>query len=103
MQQAILQPRGRLDGATAAAFERDVLASLEAEPACLLIDFADLEYIASAGLRVVLLATKRLRGSSSRLVLCGLRPQVAEVFAISGLNTILSIYPDRTSAMAAML
>jgi anti-anti-sigma factor len=103
MQQAILQPRGRLDGAAAAAFERDLLASVESEPAWLLLDFAELDYIASAGLRVVLLATKRLRGSNRRLVLCGLRPQVAEIFAISGLSEILSIYPDRTTAMAAML
>ena len=103
MQQAILKPAGRLDTTTVANFERDVLASLATEPAWLLLDFTDLEYISSGGLRVVLLAAKRLRGSSRRLLLCGLRPQVADVFAISGLNAILSIYPDRASALAASL
>ena len=103
MQQAILKPAGRLDTTTVANFERDVLATLGTEPAWLLLDLADLEYISSGGLRVVLLAAKRLRGSSGRLLLCGLRPQVADVFAISGLNAILSIYPDRASALAAPL
>jgi anti-anti-sigma factor len=103
MQEPILKPAGRLDSDAAPEFEREVLTSLDSDAAWLLLDLADLVYICSAGLRIVLMAAKRLRGSGRGFGLCGLQPPVAEVFAISGLTAILPIYLDRESALAALL
>ena len=48
------------------------------------VDFAELEYLSSAGLRVLLKATKRLKQASGKIVLCDMADYVREVFEISG-------------------
>ena len=94
-----VRPAGRIDNVTGPAFERDVLQQIEGGQRRLLLDFADLVYISSAGLRIVLLA-KRMKSAGGRLVLCSLNPQIAEVFDISGFNRILDILPSRDAALS---
>lgn len=103
MSENILAPKGRLDSATAPAFETEFMASAEGADR-LLIDFSGLTYISSAGLRVVLKAAKKMQSKGGRVALCSLGPQVAEVFEISGFSSlsIFSIHPERDSALAAL-
>ena len=54
-----------------------------------MLDLGRLDYISSAGLRVVLIAAKRLKSVGGALVLCTLNPSVREVFEISGFASIL--------------
>ena len=63
------------------------------------LDMAGVEYISSAGLRVVLLLAKRLKQNSGHLVLCGLQPHVHEVFDISGFLAILDVADSRDAAL----
>jgi anti-anti-sigma factor len=102
MSETILMPAGRLDTAGASAFEREMMAATQAETCRLLIDLADLVYVGSAGLRVLLMAAKRLRASGGSIALCRLQPQVAEVFDISGFTAIVPVYADRQTALAAL-
>ena len=66
------------------------------------LDFSQLDYISSAGLRVLLGAAKKLRASGGSLAMFGLNQSVREVFEISGFSTILSIYPSEAEALGAM-
>jgi anti-anti-sigma factor len=102
MPETILTPSGRLDTAAAPAFEREVQAAMASGSARVLIDLANLAYISSMGLRVLLTAAKRINADGGRLVLCTLQPQVAEVFDISGFGAIVPVYADRESALAAL-
>jgi len=102
MRGTILQPGGRLDIDTYSGFERDVLAAIEAGAPWLVLDFSDVCYLSSVGVRVVMMATKRLRAAGGRVIVCGLRPLIADVIEISGLNAILEIYSDRESALATL-
>jgi anti-anti-sigma factor len=97
-----VRPAGRIDSATGPAFERDVLQQIDGGGRRLLLDFADLVYISSAGLRIVLLAAKRMKSAGGRLVLCSLSPQISEVFEISGFNRILDILPSRDAALSTL-
>ncbi|MEJ0052424.1 MAG: STAS domain-containing protein [Methylovirgula sp.] len=97
-----VRPQGRIDSATGPAFERDVLQQIEGGHRRLLLDFADLVYISSAGLRIVLLAAKRMKSAGGRLVLCSLNPQINEVFEISGFSRILDILPSRDAALSIL-
>jgi anti-anti-sigma factor len=97
-----VRPHGRIDSATGPAFEHDVLQQIDGGQRRLLLDFADLVYISSAGLRIVLLAAKRMKSAGGRLVLCSLNPQIAEVFEISGFNRILDIHPSRDTALSIL-
>ncbi len=91
---------GRLDSATSDAFEKTLLGLYEQPAARVLLDCGALAYVSSAGLRVVLMAAKRARQGQGRLVLCGLSPNVREVFEISGFVKILDIAADRAEGSA---
>ncbi len=68
----------------------------------LLIDMKDLEYISSAGLRVLLLGAKGMKARNGELLLCGLRENVKEVFDISGFTALFKIFPSESEALASV-
>jgi anti-anti-sigma factor len=97
-----MRPQGRIDSATGPAFEKDVLAQIDDGQRRLLLDFGELQYISSAGLRIVLLAAKKMKTAGGKLALCSLNPQITEVFEISGFARILDIHPSRDAALATL-
>ncbi len=52
---------------------------------------------------MALAVAKRMSGAGGKLALCSLNPQIAEVFEMSGVNTILDIHPSAESATAHLL
>ena len=80
---------GRLDTSTAPALEAELKASLDGITE-LVLDFEKLEYISSAGLRVVLAAQKVMSGQGS-MKLVHVNDEVMEVFEITGFVDILTI------------
>ena len=93
---------GRMDGATAEECREKVMAALEPADRFLVFDAADLSYISSAGLRTILRLVERLNARGGKLVLCGLSPEVREVFRTSGFDKIMPIVADRDAARAAV-
>jgi anti-sigma B factor antagonist len=65
----------------------------------ILVNFGDLDYISSAGLRVLLVTAKRLGASGGSLRICGLNETVSEVFEISGFSVILSVFGNEAEAL----
>jgi len=102
---------GRLDTTTAKAFEETILGLIESGGRRFIIDLAQLDYVNSAGLRVFVLAAKRLDHANGKLVLCGFkktihyytlnRPQdpVREAFDITGFSSIFSSYGSHDDAI----
>ena len=66
----------------------------------LLLDFSGLDYISSAGLRLVLVVAKRLKQDNGQLLLCGMQSHIREVFDISGFLAILNVADTRSNALA---
>jgi anti-anti-sigma factor len=97
---AVLTPKGRVDSATARDFEGTLNAALDGTSGPVVIDMSELAFVSSAGLRVFLLAGKRLKAEERGLVLCALQSRVLQVFEISGFAKIMAIEPDRQSALA---
>lgn len=87
----ILHPIGHLDSTSSPELERVLTECLAAGTRRLLFDFSDLDYISSAGLRVVLLAGKRLRPVQGKMALIGMRNVVREVFEMSGFLTLFAV------------
>ena len=90
---------GKLDTTTAKTFEERMLAHIEAGDRRFIIDLAQLDYISSAGLRVFLLAAKRLDSGKGKIVLCSLKNPVREVFDIAGFSSIFSVYGSHDEAI----
>jgi stage II sporulation protein AA (anti-sigma F factor antagonist) len=60
------------------------------------------EYISSAGLRVLLLAAKRLKPPQGALVLCGIAPSVRTVLELAGFMSLFAVEPTRPQALARL-
>ena len=90
---------GRLDAGSSGQFD-EALSDLIAEGARqVVLDFSNLAYISSAGLRSVLVAAKALKNNDGVLSLAELKAEVKEVFDISGFSSILPIYDTVDSAV----
>jgi len=66
-----------------------------------LVDCRRVEYLSSLMIALLLQLRERAEAASGRLVLCRLQPRVAEIFALTGLDQEIEIYPQRTQALAS--
>jgi anti-anti-sigma factor len=96
-----VRPVGRLDSSNASELEA-VLPERVASNEKVLLDFSRLEFISSAGLRIILMAAKKARQRNGQFVLCGMDENIHSVFETSGFLRILRVYPDLDSAVASM-
>jgi len=96
----VLAPTGRIDTTTSGALEDAVRRAVDGGARDLLIDFAEVEYISSAGLRVFLALAKRLRDLGGRVVLCGMGQPVRQVFQLAGFLPLFTITASRDTALA---
>ena len=97
----VLSVDGRVDASNAAILEQKILAVIAAGENHLVIDCARLEYMSSAGLRVLLIAAKRL-ANTGKLGVASLNNQIREVFDIAGFSSIFQIYGTQDEAVAAL-
>jgi anti-sigma B factor antagonist len=98
----VMALEGRLDAETSPAFQDRLLAAIDGSSNAILLDFSALHYISSAGLRVLLIAAKRLRERDGSFALCSLSSNIQEIFKVSGFDAIIKIHGDRAKALEAM-
>lgn len=96
----ILDFEGNLDTNTSPDAEATINSLIDNGSLKLLANFEKLNFISSAGLRVLLATAKRLRGTGGDLRICGLNPTVQEVFDISGFGSILSVCSSENEALS---
>ncbi len=94
----ILELTGRLDGTTTGQIEARLQSSVDTSPV-VIIDLAALDYISSAGLRVLLSAAKKAKATGHSLVLAGPQESVAKVFEMTGFADFCPIYQSRANAL----
>jgi anti-anti-sigma factor len=98
----IVTARGRLDGNTCQAFGARLEKLTAGAQPRLLVDFSGIEFVSSAGLRVVLSLIKRVKGAHGTLALCAVRPPVREVLDITGFTAMLDMHASRAEGIAAL-
>jgi anti-anti-sigma factor len=86
----VLSPKGRLDTTTASLLQAELLPEFDSVNH-IQLDFKQLAYVSSAGLRVLLLAEKTAKAKGGKMVLVNVSPEVMEVFEMTGLSEILTI------------
>jgi len=89
----LMQVSGRLDSTTATEFEKHLIPMLESGKENL-VDFKELNYISSSGLRVLLVAAKQLSDTDEKLSLIAMQDHIKEVFDISGFTDLFNILPS---------
>ena len=83
---------GRLDSGTSDSLAQRLHQLIDGGERHLVIDGGTLDYISSTGLRVLLVAAKRLKAVEGKIVLSSLKPHILEVFEIAGFTSIFPIY-----------
>jgi anti-anti-sigma factor len=99
----VAAPVGRVDHLSAPQFERDLtplVAQAHDGNAALVLDFSAVDYISSGGLRVLMIVATRMRSQQGRLLVAALQGIVAEIFAISRFDRVLTVSPTVEEALA---
>jgi anti-anti-sigma factor len=98
----VLTVSEHLDSATSTIFESRLLGLIDRGERKIVIDCGSLEYVNSAGLKVFLLAAKRLEPLGGKLVLCALAPSVLMIFEMIGFTRIMKIVPSLEDALKSV-
>ena len=98
---SIFKLNGRLDSNTSQGFEKKIFDAISDGSKNMIVDFKDLDYISSAGLRVILKATKALNREEGKIMLCSMQDYVKEVFEIAGFDSFLAIVGTMDEALKA--
>lgn len=92
---------GRLDTETAPDFELKAHDLFTEGDRHFVVDLSGIDYVSSAGLRVLLALAKQVDGGSGSLQLCGLAAHVKQVFDLAGFSKLLNLQPTLKSVLAA--
>ena len=95
----LLAMEGNLDTNTSIEAQEYLDKLIEGGASKILMDFGEVDFVSSAGLRILLASAKRLGGSGGSLRVCSLNETVGEVFEISGFSTILNVFGSEEEAL----
>lgn len=93
---------GQIDSTASKEFEERLVEIIDGGQHTMIIDFLNVKFISSAGLRVLLLAAKKVKPYGGKVILCNLSKDVREVFDISGFSSIFSIYDTVSEAVQSI-
>lgn len=97
----IVMLNGKLDTNTTPTAEGEINTLLDSGASKLLINFEQLSYISSSGLRLLLATAKKLKASGGDLKVCALNEMATEVFEVSGFTSILNVFASEQDALSA--
>ncbi len=95
----VVSVTGKMDAISSPELEKELSQLMAEGEKAFVVDLGELDYISSAGLRVILATAKRLKEREGKIVLASLKDMVKEVFDISGFSAIIPIYESVESAL----
>jgi anti-sigma B factor antagonist len=90
----VVEVQGEVDLASAPQLRRGLHELIDQDQVRIAIDLTGVEFMDSTGLGVLIGSLKRLKESDGALVLGGIKPSVARVFEVTGLDRIFTIHPS---------
>ena len=99
---ALSAMKRRSQASTAAEMEKFVSGLIDAGERTLVLDFSALEYTSSAGLRVLLVITKKMKALQGKFCIAALNERIREVVESAGFTAILQIQPDVAAAVQSL-
>ncbi len=90
---------GNLDTQTSPVAQEQMTQLIDNGATKILVDFENLNYISSSGLRMLLVAAQRLEDTSGQLRICNPNTMVREVFDTAGFSEIFSVYSSQAEAL----
>jgi len=90
---------GRLDTTNYSVLEKKLLELIDSGNTRLLVNLSKMDYVSSSGLRILLMALKRITLAKGKFILCSLQENIKEIFEISGFTNIFEIYPSEEEGL----
>lgn len=98
----VLRLEGRVDATSSPLLERKIASVIELGVKKILMDFSKVDYLSSAGLRLMLSGTKKLKTQEGRLVFSGINDEVMEIIKMAGFEKILDLFSTEREAVKAL-
>ena len=95
----VLKIKGRLDAITSPRTEKRIFECINSGQHQILLNFSEVDYLSSAGMRMLLATTKKLKTLTGKLVLCSVNVNVMDVLRMSGFDHVLEITEDQDLAL----
>jgi len=95
----IVNITGRLDTTNYSLLEKKLTDLIENHEDKILVECSKMDYVSSSGLRILLMALKKVTMAKGKFVLCNLQDNIREIFEISGFSNIFEIYPSQEEAL----
>ena len=96
----VLNLKGRIDATNSNEVHEKISDELKGGCNKMVVNFSDVNYISSAGLRVLIFATKSFSKSDGSFAICSLNDNIKKIFEISGLLSIFNIHDGMEQAVA---
>lgn len=101
-QVAVFRLEGRIDAVSSGVLEKALHNAVEKNHAKVALDFAKVDYLSSAGMRLLLATTKKLKATGGMLVLFSVHENVMEIIRMAGFEKILHIYSLESEALRSL-
>jgi anti-sigma B factor antagonist/stage II sporulation protein AA (anti-sigma F factor antagonist) len=95
----ILRIKGRLDAVSSPLAEKRIFEAINEGQNKLLLDMSGVSYLSSAGMRMLLSITKRLRAMSGKMAICSVATNVVDVLKMSGFDHALLLFKTEEDAL----
>lgn len=96
----VLSLNGRLDHAGAEIFQKRAVEHINSGVRSMVVDFGGTTFVASMGIRALIIPTQDMSRAGGRIALVGLSAQVRQLFEVAGLFSVFKVYPSLTEAAA---
>jgi anti-sigma B factor antagonist len=94
----LIEPHGDIDGSTAPLLQEKILAAAQPNSR-LLLDMSGVDFMSSAGLRVMLLLYRQISGNNGRVILAGLNESIEDAMSATGFLKFFSTAKDRDAGL----
>lgn len=98
-QKIVLRIDGRIDAASSSVLERKINKLVDEHRIHLLLDFTRVDYLSSAGMRVLLASMKKIKAKKGTFGIFSVAEDVGEIIRLAGFDKILHIFPNEKEAL----
>jgi len=98
-QCVIIGIEGRLDTTNYTVLEKKLMELVDNHQDKILVECSNMDYISSSGLRILLMALKKITLMKGKFALCNLQENIHEIFEISGFTSIFEIHASKEDAL----
>ncbi len=96
----VVRLEGRLDAASSPQLEKKLASIIESGYFKVILNFSNIEYLSSSGMRLMLAISKKLKSLEGKLVACQMNDEVLEVIKMAGFQQVIEIYGSEEECFA---